>query len=91
MAGAALPRLNYRCFAGLELRDIMKQCGALRGNYPAALPPLRSLARGEKMNRQRTEPLTPQKFHLPLPPSVLLPPGFGALGGGNHRGTVLVR
>eukprot|EP00064_Thunnus_orientalis_P019355 superscaffoldBa00004805_g19472 len=46
MACAKLPRLNYKCFSGLELQDIMKQCGTLRGNYPAALLPFCSPARG---------------------------------------------
>lgn len=41
VARAKLPRLNYKCFSGLELQDIMKQCGTLRGNYPAALPAAR--------------------------------------------------
>lgn len=41
----SFPRLNYKCFSGLELQDIMKQCSTLRGNYPAALLPLCSLAR----------------------------------------------
>lgn len=42
------------------------------------------------MNSQSTKPLTPQKFHLPSSPFHLPPPGFGALGRGNHLGTVLV-
>lgn len=102
MARAKLPRLNYKCFSGLELQDIMKQCGTLRGNYPAALLPFCSPCEvREKMNSQSTKALTPQKFHLPSPPSISLPPrpGFygwgrggegGSLGRGNHLGTVLV-
>lgn len=85
MARAKLPRLNYKCFSGLELQDIMKQCGTLRGNYPAALLPFCSPCEvREKMNSQSTKALTPQKFHLPSPPSISLPPHPGFYGGGGE-------
>lgn len=76
MACAKLPGLNYKCFRGLELQDIMKQCGTLRGNYPAAL--CSPCEEKEKMNSQSTKPLTPQKFHLPSPPPSPSPWFWGA-------------
>lgn len=93
MARAKLPRLNYKCFSGLELQDIMKQCGTLRGNYPAALLPFCSPCEvREKMNSQSTKALTLQKFHLPSPPSISLPPhpGFTKGGGGGCLEEVII-
>lgn len=81
-------RLNYKCFRGLKLQDIMKQCSTLRGNYPAAL--LQPCKLRDKMNSQSTKPLTPQKFHLLSPPFPTPSPILGEPGKGNHLGTVLV-
>lgn len=77
MARAELPRLNYKCFSGLELQDIMKQCSTLRGNYPAALLPLCSLARWERRWIAKVQNHWPLKsFIYRLPPSIPPPPWF---------------